>query len=80
MTANKQKHKQAGNIDPNQALNNFMLLINSLKKSTAVLVQALLIQNLMELLLIYTSKAFLLTVTSSLNKKISRMKSCLIKV
>ncbi len=42
LSANKQKYKQASNADLNQASNNFILLANSLKESTAVLAQALL--------------------------------------
>lgn len=80
LTANKRKHKQAGNADPNQASNNFMLLANSFKKSTAILTQALLTQNLTKLLSTHTSEAFPLATTSSLDDRISKIESCLTEV
>lgn len=80
MTANKQKYEQAGNVDSNQALNNFKLLANSLKESTAILAHALLTQNPMEFSSTCASKTFSSATTFSLHNRISRMKSHLTKI
>lgn len=80
LTTNQQKYEQANNADPNQALNNFMLLVNSFKKSTAILAQTLLIQNPTELSFTHTSKTFLPITTFFLDDRISRIKFCLTKI
>lgn len=81
LTANKQKYKQAaGNADPNQTSNKFMLLANIIKKSISVLAQALLTQNPIKVLSTHASKASPLATTSFLDDRISRMESYLTKV
>lgn len=57
-----------------------MLLTNSIKESTSILAQALLIQNPTEVSSTHTSKAFPPATTFFLDDKISRMKSRLTKV
>ena len=81
LTANKQKHKQAtGDANPNQALNNFMLLTNSIKEFISILAQALLTQNPTKVLSTHASKAFLSAITFFLDDRILRIESCLTKV
>ena len=77
-STNKRKHEQSASGDFNQASNNAMIMANSLKKSTAILAQALLAQNQMQILSTSVSEASLST--SSLDDRISKMESRLTDV